>query len=395
MTDKYFLIGFSIALFGNHHLVTCTHMDFKLSTINTNDCAGAGVNYVSIDNTVDCEVAADTLGYSKGQEGVYPFVGNYYSYPKHCYFYPSHGVAYFNENDTGAGQVNSAPICKYVAPVMAGGDPHFYGFNGIAYSFQAMCDTVLFASETAKILSHVRLTRKENYSYIEFATFKVSEDVIELRSSDGKALINGQEVSFVDRKSQSKESFALTRSVQGKEKKVVVYDIDLFDKNHNRRVEVRVNLRHNAIYIALKGNFPSDMIGMLGNPSDNTKLLSRDGFENSIPKDVNLELNDFGQSWQVLDTDPNLFQERREPQFPARCLFEAPSHSISGTMNGNIRGGRRRRLFEQEEKSVVTPEEAAAACGRNGGGIVKQEACIMDVVAFGDIELADEPFYSI
>lgn len=63
-------------------------------------------------------------------------------------------------------------------------------------------------------------------------------------------------------------------------------------------------------------------------------------------------------------------------------------------MNGNIRGGRRRRLFEHEEKPVVTPKEVAAACGRNGG-VAKQEACIMDVVAFGDIELAFEPFYSM
>lgn len=149
-----------------------------------------------------------------------------------------------------------------------------------------MCDTILFANETAKFLSHVRLTRKDNYSFIKFDAIKVSQNVLEFRSSDGKALINGQEVSFVDRKFQSEESFALTRNVQGKEKKVVVYDIDLFDKNHNRRVEVRVNLRHNAIYIALKGNFPSDMIGMLGNPADNTKLLFRDGFDNSIPKKV-------------------------------------------------------------------------------------------------------------
>ena len=258
-----------------------------------------------------------------------------------------------------------------------------------------MCDTILFVSETAELLSHVRLTRKETYSYIEFVAFKVSQDVLEFHSSDGKALINGKEISFVDHKSKSKELFTLTKSVEGKEKKIVVYDINLFDENHDRRVEVRVNLRHNAIYIALKGNFPSDMMGMLGNPADNTKLLSRDGLENSIPKDVNLELNHFGQSWQVLDTDPKLFQESREPQFPARCLFETPSQSVSGTINGNIRGGRRRRLYEQEEKLVVTPEEAAAACGRNGGGISKQEACIMDVVAFGDIELADEPFYSI
>lgn len=105
MKVENFLIGFSIALCGNHRLARA-QQDFKLSDYNTNDCKGAGENYVLVNTSDECVTAAVAL------ELPYQCNGYWGSYPIYCHI--DSGNAYFNRHSIGAGQVNSAPICKYV-----------------------------------------------------------------------------------------------------------------------------------------------------------------------------------------------------------------------------------------------------------------------------------------
>lgn len=86
----------------------------------------------------------------------------------------------------------------------------------------------------------------------------------------------------------------------------------------------------------------------------------------------------------MIDTEPKLFQENRIPQYPAGCRYE--------TKQSTKRLRRRRRLMElKEDEEVVTIETATDACSKASGR--QKEFCIGDIMATGDLELAQDPFY--
>ena len=78
-----------------------------------------------------------------------------------------------------------------------------------------------------------------------------------------------------------------------------------------------------------------------------------------------------GQEWQVLDTEPSLFQTKREPQYPQECTLPNPKKIAQF----------RRRLTDE----AVTHEEAETACEHWGD---KKRLCIVDVLALNDLEMA-------
>ena len=90
----------------------------------------------------------------------------------------------------------------------------------------------------------------------------------------------------------------------------------------------------------------------------------------------------FLQAKQILDTEPMLFQEVRDPQFPHGCLYESSASSAS-----KLRGSRRLMDVGTE----VTLEAAEAACAKSTGDL--KQFCIDDVVAMGDVQVAEDPFY--
>merc|ERR1719491_470143 len=75
--------------------------------------------------------------------------------------------------------------------------------------------------------------------------------------------------------------------------------------------------------------------------------------------------NAFGQEWQVLSTEQNLFHNIEGPQHPQQC--DIPSNAEM-----------RRHLSE----SLVTVEEAERAC--IGVDSEDKELCVFDVLATND-----------
>jgi hypothetical protein len=123
------------------------------------------------------------------------------------------------------------------------------------------------------------------------------------------------------------------------------------------------------VFVDVEGHFEGSE-GLLGAPmgEDDTGLLSRDG-----SFDMTGNWNTFGEEWQVLDTEPMLFQERRAPQHPAGCVYES-----SGKQK-NVR----RRLMD-DAATEVTLAIATEACIKAVGNM--KDFCVEDVMATGDLE---------
>jgi hypothetical protein len=229
------------------------------------------------------------------------------------------------------------------------------------------------------IAIHVRTSRVDSprisYSYISSAAVKIGEHILEI-SDDGELLVNG------DKASDEPSSFAgysLARNIKGSKGRILAYSLYL---GASKIITIRANTKTGMVYVDIDGYF-GDSEGLLGAPagaeSESMGLLARDG-----ELDLTGHWNTFGEEWQVRDTDPMLFKERRAPQYPAGCVYEAPKADLKAKYV-------RRRLME--DATGVSRDVATAACANLAAG-QKQEFCIADVMATGDLELAEDPFYN-
>ncbi len=237
------------------------------------------------------------------------------------------------------------------------------------------------------VLVHIRTTRVDrphdgvSYSYISSAAVKFGNNIIEV-SDDGNLVINGapsqQDIDshHADDSVITLDGHTLTRSTKGTKGRITVFELDLDD---NKIIRIRCNTKLGMIYVDIEGHFPNT-VGLLGAPAgEDGRLLSRD---KSL--DMTNHWNSFGEDWQVRDTDPMLFTDKtRFPQYPMGCVYEASSDS-----NRNLR----RRLRAESEVEGVTLDVAREACAKRFGDL--NQFCIDDVMATGDVELAEDPFYA-
>jgi len=252
-----------------------------------------------------------------------------------------------------------------------GGDPHFNAFGNIFYTWQGSCDVILMKmpkwnSTDPEISVHIRTGKVRQWSAIHAVAVKIEKDVIEIGSTDGKLLLNGRESESIE-----SDLFSVSKYFSKKQRSTLVYN---FDFRHNKRLEVKVNKRTQMIFTTLSGNFPDSTEGLLGSPN-NPGLFLRNG-TNMTGKDV----NKFAESWQINDSDPDLFQKPRVPQFPEKCQYYEPRTQSPI---------RKRRL---KEIHMVSIDEAASACAAHQTGPMK-EFCIDDVLNTGDIEAGKDSFY--
>ena len=164
----------------------------------------------------------------------------------------------------------------------------------------------------------------------------------------------------------------------GKNKRIIEHIFDFFDGSS---ITVRSNLKAKMMFVEMSGRFDGadDMQGLLGSPYKNG-FLSRSG-ENMDAMDI----NDFGQEWQVLETEVNLFMDaNREPQAPSKCI-------VVTSATAQLRG--RRRLLEKDDGRIVDMETAAQDACSHVHDSKKKAFCIDDVIVTGMVELADDPFY--
>jgi hypothetical protein len=113
-----------------------------------------------------------------------------------------------------------------------------------------------------------------------------------------------------------------------------------------------------------EGKHFAESVGLMGDFKMG-HMMARDD------KTIMTDANAFGQEWQVLDSEPKLFQSARFPQHPQKCTMPPPMQA----------GQLRRRLSD----SSVDELAAEKACGHWGEG---KDDCVFDVLTTGDLEMA-------
>ena len=84
--------------------------------------------------------------------------------------------------------------------------------------------------------------------------------------------------------------------------------------------------------------------------------------------------NAYAEDWQVTDQEPMLFHVARAPQYPAKCNMPPPTAASA------------RRLGQ-----TIAEGAAEKACSYKVGKAF--ENCVSDVMATGDLELANADAY--
>jgi len=241
------------------------------------------------------------------------------------------------------------------------GDPHFKTWNGKQFDFHGLCDLVLASNPKfgngVGLDVHIRTKKTRQWSYVGSAAARIGDDILEVRGGKNSAFwINGVQGNVNTDELAIANYQIKYKNISETSKKFVV---DLGDgegiifNTWNSFVSVQIeNPKHKNFVgsVGLMGSFPEGL---------------RIGRTNSIVEDFNM----FGQEWQVLSTERNLFHNIEGPQHPQKC--EIPS-SIE----------MRRRLAA----SLVTFEEAEKAC--IGADSDDKELCIFDVMATDDLSSA-------
>lgn len=242
---------------------------------------------------------------------------------------------------------------------VAGGDPHFKTWNGLWYDFHGACDLVFlknqdFADGTGMDIQ-LRTTQRYKYSYIESAALRIGKDILQV-DAYGQYYVNGIGQATMPMKLD--DTYTVTYVMENDKK--FKYTIDLGEGNF-----ILIETFKDLVSIKMDkaGNWANfgNSSGLMGDYVTGERL-SRNGTT------VMLDADEFGNEWQVLDTEDNLFMVNREPQFPTKCTMPGPAKES-------------RRLGES-----VAEEAAATACDHYDGN--EKDMCIYDVMASGDLELA-------
>ena len=221
----------------------------------------------------------------------------------------------------------------------------------------------------------------QSYSYISGVAMRSGSNVLEV-TDDGSLYINGKENSEGGKIS----GFTWTRKMKGSKKNIIVYDFNVNNGDAGTRafnVQVRVNGKSGMLFVDLPRNASDtlpDGVGLLGTIEKNStsRLMARDGVTDLVN-----EWNTFGEEWQVLSSEPKLFQESRAPQHPNGCYYDSNLNKSKNL--------RRRRLMDASSRNDVSPALAKELCSHLSGQ--KKSFCVFDIMATGDLDLAEDPFY--
>lgn len=290
------------------------------------------------------------------------------------------GTTRNNPPDLGAYEIPSSST-------RSGGDPHFIGFHE-TFTYQGECTLLLLHSpspghnsnDDGNVTVHIRTTRKKNYSYISGIAIQIGHKIVELNEG-GELYMDGVYHSIHDLFTTYEESsFSLTSYIKGRKKMIYKYVLDL---GRDQSIHMHANRRMSMLYIETVGNFPEGTTGLLGSPTKKG-LFDRTG--NDV---TGMDINIYGEMWQVRDWEPQLFKEPRGPQYPEKCLYTTEvglgTQTELGTSLTNVKVGRKQR-------SLITIKDATIACSKVN--IQERQFCIDDVMSKGDLELANDPFYN-
>jgi hypothetical protein len=248
---------------------------------------------------------------------------------------------------------------------------------------------------------YVRTTRMDNYrgtaySYISAAAVQMGNTVLEVSADNRTLFVDGSRQTFANDAVEEggaedilsfAAGYTLKRSTKGKHGLITVFDLNLGDE---KKISIRCNTKSMMIFVDVTGYF-EDSEGLLGAPVGGSEegLGSRpDATGHRF--DMTGNWNSFGEEWQVLDTEPNLFLEQRFPQYPQGCVYESTS------FKKNKRLLRRRLLLDSVDEDALKIDARRKACAKSvGEDTTMNQFCINDVMATGDLELAEDPFYHV
>lgn len=244
------------------------------------------------------------------------------------------------------------------------GEPHFKTWRGRRFDYHGECDLVLLRSPTfaagkgIELIIRTQIAHPRAYSYIASAVLKIGNDVLQV-DGYGVYYFNGKQSAELP---DNIAGFPLTYTQT--EKKRHIFDLNLHD-HHHHHIVLREFKGFISVNVDEVGEYFQDCTGLLGS-FETGDMLARDS------QTIMADPVTYGQEWQVLDTEPMLFQTARFPQYPARCLMADPAQVA------------RRRLAE----TSISDAEAEEACAH----LAKEDRadCVFDVMETGDLEMAVE-----
>lgn len=258
-----------------------------------------------------------------------------------------------------------------IAPAGVYGDPHFMTWAGERFDFHGVCDLVFMKNlEFGNGLGmdiHMRTKRMGFWSFVSNVAIRIGNDILEIVGIVGDEdrnnfWINGilgedTEISKTDTGTTLKSTISgfpinFKRSSTAQQEFVIHLDdnTEILITTWKAFVSVHVKngkYEHFQNSVGLMGSFPGGL------------KLARN--KNSVIDDF----DNFGQEWQVLASEQNLFRYIEGPQHPSAC--EIPS---SFEM--------RRRLGE----STITFKQAREACSNVNQDLI--DLCVFDVMATND-----------
>jgi hypothetical protein len=269
-------------------------------------------------------------------------------------------IVEFGEQCDPPGNSCSETTCQTVHGGGVQGDPHFKTWAGKRYDFHGECDLILFQSSKFKsglsVDLHIRTTMRREMSYISSAALRIGTDVLEVESK-GVYYKNG----VLGPAMPNKISGFPVAHTQPNENQHA-FNVDLGDGE-----SINIKTYKDFVSVMVDGAQSKDFgdsVGLMG-ALERGLMLARDG--NTVLADHNA----FGQEWQVLDTEPKIFETIRFPQHPQACTMPPPTQTSL----------LRRRLSESGNAELAAEE----ACAHWGEG---KDDCMFDVLTTGDLEMA-------
>jgi hypothetical protein len=247
----------------------------------------------------------------------------------------------------------------------AWGDPHFKTWLGSSFDFHGECDLILLNAPSFDggrgFQIHVRtqLSSNHQYSYVSGVAIQIGKDILEV-SGHGDYFFNGLAGDPTTPK-KPKQIDGHPMYYQSTTKKRHTFTIDLPNELRLTVAEYRSFVSVSFNSSGLEDDF-EDSVGLMGSYVSGY-MFGRDGIS------VLTEPNAFGFEWQVRDTDANLFHDARPPQYPMTCVL--PDQE------------KQRRALQE---STITMAQAEEACTNWPDD--EKEACVFDVLATEDLEMA-------
>jgi hypothetical protein len=254
-------------------------------------------------------------------------------------------------------------------------DPHVKTWAGKWFDYQGECDLELMHvpkfDGKVDLDVHIRTTIQYDYSYVEEAALRIGDDILEV-TAWGEYAVNGVEDakinSYIDTQAHIRSNYKINQ-IGG----YPIYHTMLSKKKHQFDVVLgpgqNITLSNHKEFVSVKTHHVSGFAGVTGFLGNHEgQMLARDGVT-----DMSGDPNAFAQEWQVRN-EQSLFRTVREPQFPAQCRL--PSHADAEAME-------QRRLGEG-----ISEEEAEAACAHLKKNVHEFKACVYDVTATNDLDMA-------